>query len=323
MSNLICKICANSLNNKTHIVQERMLGIRESFNYMECGNCGCLQLSDPPKEMGKYYPTDKYYSFAISSLSPFKKKVKTFMIGQLMKYYTGALSVPGYFLSLFYHFKKHYGWVKNLKSIPTTASILDIGSGSGKYLLELDHIGFHNITGIDPYNSEVLHLNKDIIIYNKQLSEIDQTFDFIMMNHSLEHIEDQHLVFSQLFKLLNPNGKILIRIPVMGGESWRKYNINWFQIDAPRHYFLHTLKSFEILAHKHGFQTQSVDFDSNDYQFIFSEQYTKNKIMSDPYFFNKQEIKAFRKRADYLNSINDGDQASFIINKIDMFFRNE
>jgi SAM-dependent methyltransferase len=311
----MCKICSNTQNNSTHLIKEMMLGIKDSFTYMECGKCGCLQLCDAPSNMSKYYPKDKYYSFAISTLSPFKKKVKTYLIGLLMKYYIGIFSLPGYLLSLSYYFKKHYGWIKNFKGIPFNSKILDVGSGTGKYLLELYEIGFHNISGIDPYNSEVIYLNNDIIIYNKDLTEIEGTYDFIMLNHSLEHMEDQHQVFQYLTKLLNPSGKILVRIPVMGGEGWRKYGTNWFQIDAPRHYFIHTVKSFEILCRKYGFKMLSIDFDSNDYQFIFSEQYQINKIMSDEYLFDNQLIKKFRKRADYLNSINDGDQASFIIGK--------
>ena len=33
------------------------------FTYMECGNCGCMELQNTPANLGKYYPNEGYYSF--------------------------------------------------------------------------------------------------------------------------------------------------------------------------------------------------------------------------------------------------------------------
>ena len=40
-----------------------MFGTRDEFQYFECGECGCLQLMDPPADLGRYYPAH-YYSLA-------------------------------------------------------------------------------------------------------------------------------------------------------------------------------------------------------------------------------------------------------------------
>jgi hypothetical protein len=58
----VCSICGNTGGNKTHSVREMMFGMRDVFQYLECGACGCLQLLNIPKDMGKYYP-EQYYSF--------------------------------------------------------------------------------------------------------------------------------------------------------------------------------------------------------------------------------------------------------------------
>src|ERR1700712_3894904 len=58
-----CKICNNDKGNKLYSVKEMQLGLRETFTYMECGNCGCMQLMDIPENLGKYYPNENYYSF--------------------------------------------------------------------------------------------------------------------------------------------------------------------------------------------------------------------------------------------------------------------
>ena len=37
-----------------------MFGTREEFQYFECNQCGCLQLSTQLKDMSKYYPPSYY-----------------------------------------------------------------------------------------------------------------------------------------------------------------------------------------------------------------------------------------------------------------------
>src|SRR6266852_6035050 len=58
----VCKVCGNASGNKTHLAREMMFGLRNEFEYLECGCCGCVQLVAPPEDMAKYYPKD-YYSY--------------------------------------------------------------------------------------------------------------------------------------------------------------------------------------------------------------------------------------------------------------------
>jgi hypothetical protein len=95
--------------------------------------------------------------------------------------------------------------------------------------------------------------------------------------------------------------------------AWEKYGVHWYQIDAPRHFYLHTKKSMELLANKTGFKIHKIIYDANDYQFIFSEQYLQNKNIKAPILFNKKQIKHWRKQAAQLNNIEQGDQACFIL----------
>ena len=71
----ICKVCGNIAGNKLHAVKEMQLGLRKMFTYMECGNCGCMQLVDIPEDLGKYYPNEGYYSFNLGL--DFRKKPDT------------------------------------------------------------------------------------------------------------------------------------------------------------------------------------------------------------------------------------------------------
>ena len=87
-----CKICSNSCNNLNYLVKERMFGYGDQFSYVECGQCGCVQIKEIPKNISKYYPSH-YYSFEpqeekLSRLSleglkrGLKKKVLDYRLGK-------------------------------------------------------------------------------------------------------------------------------------------------------------------------------------------------------------------------------------------------
>src|SRR5260221_2602514 len=58
----LCKVCGNESSNKTHAAREMMVGLRHKFEYLECGNWGCIQLVAPPKDLAQYYPRN-YYAY--------------------------------------------------------------------------------------------------------------------------------------------------------------------------------------------------------------------------------------------------------------------
>lgn len=308
-----CKICHNSSHNLSYKVKEMMFGMRHEFFYIKCIKCGCLQLKQIPNNISDYYPKEAYYSFATSSLSDFQKSIKNYLLGKLFNFFIGNISIIGYLLSQSYYLQKRYAWIKCLTGIDKTASILDIGSGAGKYLDELYTCGFKNINGMDPYIEKDIITDHGIQIKKQNINDINGTYDLIMLNHVFEHLEHPREILSKLRTLLNKSGQLLIRVPLVDSFAWETYGVHWYQIDAPRHFYLHTKKSMELLASITGFKIYKTIYDANDYQFIFSEQYIQNKNIKAPILFNKKQIKKWRKQADQLNKNEQGDQACFIL----------
>jgi 2-polyprenyl-3-methyl-5-hydroxy-6-metoxy-1,4-benzoquinol methylase len=289
-----------------------MYGLNKEFNYFECGNCGCLQIVTIPDNIGDFYPTD-YLSFKKPIFFKKINRFKTYFKKQVAKFYAGQFNLTGLFLSFFV--ANQFPWIKpgivNLKS-----RILDVGCGTGKLLLTMQRFGYVNLTGIDPYNQEDIYYENNLSIYKKDLFDLDEKFDLIMLNHSFEHMDSPEKVLTQLSKLINENGCILIRIPLAGSYAWRKYKTNWVQLDAPRHFFLHTVKSMRILAEKTDLKLNDVKFDSTSFQFIGSEKYLRDyKITDSTDIFSKKQVKAFEKEAIKLNMLNDGDTACFYLNR--------
>jgi hypothetical protein len=145
-----------------------------------------------------------------------------------------------------------------------------------------------------------------------------------MFNHSLEHIPDELETVLKVSSIMARDGVRLVRIPVKTDYSFNLYGVNWMQIDAPRHFFIYTLESFNFLVNKAGLVVRDVIFDSTEFQFWGSEQYEsdipllgENSYVRDATksIFTKRQIDEFREKAQELNKINQGDQAVFYLGK--------
>ena len=61
------------------------------------------------------------------------------------------------------------------------------------------------------------------------------SFDAIVFNHSLEHIEDPAGALADAARLLRPGGLLAIAVPNFGSWHRRAFGSAWFQLDLPRH----------------------------------------------------------------------------------------
>ncbi len=298
-----------------------MFGLRESFEYLLCQTCGCLQLVDPDQDLSRFYPPD-YYSFSTGSL-----RFKDPFILEKFKYFRRKylLEKPGFIgkmiaemtpIPRFYEYFKTGGIDRN-------SFVLDVGCGQGKLLNWMKREGFVNILGIDQYISADITYSNGLTILKKELPALSGSFDFIMLHHSFEHMSNPKEVLSEISRLLKPGRMVLIRIPVASSYAWEKYGINWFALDAPRHAFLHTPQSISLLAGQTGFKVARVDYDSFEIQFWGSEQYLKDIPLMDPsshykkpyHLFDKKTIAEYRKKAIGLNQKGKGDSACFYLQK--------
>ena len=316
-----CRICGNGHGNTIHSFEERMFNTGELFRYLECRGCNCLQLLDIPEDISKYYPSG-YSNFSAvkykkqSRLSAYLKARKSEF---LLKH---NRNLPGFLLSLF----TEPGFVKKLEpaGLKFNNRILDLGAGNGDRLLRLSYRDFNNLMGTDPFISEDINFENGLTIYKKELDELNEKFDFVMLNHSFEHMPNPLEILLKLNKLISVGQFVLIRIPVADSYAYKHYRHNWIALDPPRHFFLHTRKSMEVLAEKSGFSIKKAIDDSTEYQFIGSEQLVrgiksrdKNSYYVNPELsvFSKSQIYQYKRKARKLNARNEGDATCFYLIK--------
>ena len=318
---LICRICGNKPQNKGYSVREMMLGFKEEFRYFQCSECACLQIEDIPEDTAKYYPP-QYYSF--TDLSDVKRGSGDNPLWEFLKrrrtaYLMYHRDILGRAVSLIKPlgppFSTYLTWLKKCNA-KFDSKILDVGCGKGNLLLNLSRLGFRDLQGIDCYIDRDIIYNNGPRIFKEELSYVEGKYDVIMLHHSIEHMAEQQLAFKNISRLLKEGGCALIRTPNVSSYAWESYGVNWVQIDAPRHFFIHSLRSIQILADKAGLKVKEAIYDSTEFQFLGSEQYKQGiSLLSDESYckdpkaaFTEERIDIFRSEAEKLNKAGLGDQ---------------
>ena len=271
---------------------------------MSCGACKSLQLVHIPNDLSPYYPVD-YYAFGrlvpSSGLKNlFKRWRKKLYELQLWKF--GNVDYLDWIAPLYLH---------------ENDRIADIGCGNGQLVYELKCSGFKNLFGFDPYLPEEMTMD-GLELKKRNVLGISGQYDVIMLHHSFEHMENPIEVMNKLNSLLKKGGKLLIRVPVTDAEVWEKEKTDWFQLDAPRHFFIPSKKSMKILAEKCGFKLEQTIFDSNEFQFIITDMYKNGKTLTGnnpEKWVDRKTRKSLQQKAKILNQSHKGDQACFYFEK--------
>ncbi|MDD4941121.1 MAG: class I SAM-dependent methyltransferase [Candidatus Omnitrophica bacterium] len=325
-----CRICGNTDDNKTHTAREMMFGMRNVFQYLECGSCGCVQLIDIPQDMSRYYPAN-YFSFKEPQI--YRKFENDRLFTRFLRHRRSAYlfdnaSFLGWVLSIVHppqpRLLEYAQWF-SLAHAHLGSRILDVGCGKGKMLSELAWYGFRNLHGADPFIDADIRA-PGIFIHSCDIFSLREEFDMVMFNHSFEHMDDPYGILGRVREVLRPEGRVMIRIPTVSSYAWEHYGVNWVALDPPRHIFLYSLKSLDILARRTGFTVEHVLYDSTEYQFWASEQYIRDIPERDERsygenpsksIFTEEQIREFTRRAEELNREGRGDAICVFLSRID------
>lgn len=292
-----CPVC-NSPAGRLHQAREMMLGTRDVFPYWECAECGCLSLAAPPADMGAYYPRD-YYS--LQERRPSRLRALRDRL---------YLSPFGFLVN--WRRRTDLDAIRR-SNLNRGQTLLDVGCGGGTLLADLRELGY-NACGVDPFVSADVHDRFGLRVERKTLTEVTERYDVVLFRHSLEHMPIGTLALAR--ERVKPGGMCVVCIPVVGW-AWQNYGTDWSQLDAPRHLFLHSRKSFEMLAEKSGFRVESVVFDSNEFQFWASESYRRDVPLAQAAQPSSAETKAMRRSAAALNRRGHGDTAQFYLRPVE------
>jgi len=317
---LACRICGAELHDPPFVATEGMVGTGDSFTYRECRDCGCVQIEEYPKNIGDYYPSN-YYSMHVGNGSRRFERVERWLRKRRASYALGRRDPLGHGLSKLFGVLECYDWLR-VAGLDFNSSILDVGCGNGFLLSLLQRDGFDRLEGVDPFASDDRRRQAGFVIH-RRIEDVQQRPAFVLLSHSLEHMPEQRRVLSQVRAVIDHTTWVCIRIP-LANEAWRRYREHWVQLDPPRHYYLHTPRSFAELARQTGFRIHSTRYDSTSFQFWGSEQRRMGIALTDRRshavalggkgeVFSPTRMQAWEREAIELNRSEQGDQATFFL----------
>jgi len=184
-----------------------------------------------------------------------------------------------------------------------------------------------DLTGVDLYLETPGKVPGGAQLVTGSVTDLEGEWDLVMFHHSFEHVPEPGETLLHVSKRLRPGGWCLIRVPTVSSFAWEHYREDWVQLDAPRHFFLHSLESMRLLAEHSGMVLDQVRYDSGSFQFWASEQYIRDlPLRTDESkgarrIFTRREIRRFERQAEQLNrqgrgAVLEGEEAARVLDML-------
>lgn len=158
-------------------------------------------------------------------------------------------------------------------------SVLDIGTGTGDFLLALKQDSWETI-GVEPSDiARNLASQKGLDIRDSTSQLPSNSYDVITMWHVLEHVPNYDQQIAELKRLLKTTGTLIVAVPNYKSFDAEHYQKYWAAYDVPRHFWHFSQTSIRKIFDGHGIELKDVrpmKFDSY-YVSLLSEKYKTGK----------------------------------------------
>jgi len=255
-----CELCGER-QAEIAIVQRDLLHrvSDEEFTIVRCQRCGLLYLNPRPtkEEIGRFYPS-QYFG------APSPPRSYSHVKRWLMEDFYGYPSSES--RGMWRWFRKLVLWPERFRRelcgkgmLPWVGRgrLLDVGCGHGVNAAMLAQQGW-DVAGID-LGPEIVKQARTLLgdrVREGDLLSVrypDQSFDVVLMSHSLEHMYEPRKVLKEARRILDDRGLLVVAVPNAGGLEAKLFGRWWIHWDPPRHLHHYTKKTLGKLLEEAGF----------------------------------------------------------------------
>jgi predicted SAM-dependent methyltransferase len=221
---------------------------KERFTLLRCMDCGFVFTKGAPLE---------------EDLLRYEKLKQKLMLGDAPK---------GIFNKIYYRVRSlmliRKANIVERYAYMNKGNLLNYGAKTGYFSNCMVRRGWR-VTSIERYHEERLF---SLEFFHHRMHDTNElpslqpgSFDVVTMWHVFEHAHDPGELLRTFYKLLKPNGILLIAAPNISSTDAEYYGAEWAALDVPRHLWHFTPITINKLASNYGFTLmhhEGMPFDS-------------------------------------------------------------
>jgi SAM-dependent methyltransferase len=197
------------------------------FATRKCNRCEVEWIYPPPtpEQIASFYPDEYYAHRDDASPTPWQRLVRFF--GMRVRSGEPKFEAPG--------------------------RMLDVGCGTGDALRMYKAKGW-DVLGIN--FSSTTEKRGDILLGDFLTLNLPvDHFDYVRLNHTLEHLPDPIATLKKIRQLLKPGGTLMIGVPNSSSWAYRLFGQHWWYYGVPLHLYTFNRHSLEALLRRCGFDS--------------------------------------------------------------------
>jgi SAM-dependent methyltransferase len=241
-----CLLCSSGDSELLFWAEDIRHAIPGRYAWRRCASCGLVYLSPRPTltEMASYYPGD-YALFRTATEHPDWRPFRWIQQRDIQQR------------------------CRDAQRLIPRGRVLDIGCGTGEFLAAMKERGWESV-GIEPSELAACYAREQfgLDVHSGRLEDVvlpDASFDVITLWTVVEHLHDPIMVMKLAFRLLRPDGLLVLSLPDPGSLDAHWFGPSWVGYDTPRHLSLFSPKSFGSLLAQSGFSLCGTGHSHADY----------------------------------------------------------
>lgn len=141
-------------------------------------------------------------------------------------------------------------------------TVLDVGCGRGDLGEALVRRGWR-VAGVEPSREACAFARRRGIEASvgtlETVSLERDSFDAVVMRHSLEHVPDPIADLTLIQRALRPGGLLFVSVPNFACWERKRFGSAWFHLDLPRHRTHFVPRALQLALARTGFEPLSVE----------------------------------------------------------------
>lgn len=193
----------------------------EGFKISKCSDCGLGKTYNTLPQGSAYHRDEVYQKFSRQFINIFQRRVN---------------------IVTSFH--------------PNPGKVLEIGSSTGLMLSLFRGKGWQ-VQGLEISSPAAQSAQKwGIDTLTTPIEKVNLpacSFDVVIINHTLEHLENPPQVLAKIYSLLKDGGLLLVDVPNFGSLGAKIFKSHWFALLPQEHLWHFTFEALSKLLSKNGF----------------------------------------------------------------------